>query len=369
VLVSQDVDPERRLHPAAHSRTDMAGARWLSQVTELLALLQSNVVPAAPFHALSALLGGISPHLGREGIKVLQAAMNPVMGSNASSSFASAFKSYAIVSAQHVYSAQWQSATRRSELAGLVRLVDTLKRLMLVRTVDQMAAEGARAADSLPEISAACWSSDAISARNLKLASVLRPVLEGFRVLLSRSWSADTVHRETVLRSQWSTGNPQGQCGVSSAWLAEILAREYSVRSTLCRGSLVFDEDKAESLLDHCWLEIDGGKGTKIIVDLTCDQARGFNRQIVFDAKADLERQQIRYIALDRMAVSDLDRNPVWPRYCSLRRNAERVRTPYELKVEASQCLSRFARHVEASSEVIADIPRTFSPHCRYPQQ
>jgi hypothetical protein len=52
------------------------------------------------------------------------------------------------------------------------------------------------------------------------------------------------------------------------------------------------------------------------------------------------------------MPVSDLDRNPVWPRYCSLRRNTERVKTHGELKQEASQCLTRFATHIEASSEV-----------------
>jgi hypothetical protein len=353
VLVSQVVDPQRRLHSAVHSRTAMAGAPCLSQVTELLRPPQSNVVPAARFHALSALLGGISPHLEREGIKALQAAMNPLMGSDALSSFASAFKSFAIVAAQHVYSAQWQSATRRRELAGLVHLLDTLKRPILVRRVDQMAAKGARAAVSLPEISDADrWSTDTLSARILTLPLALRPALEGFRVLLSRSWSSDTVHWETILPTRWSAGDPQGQCGVTSAWLGEILAREYSVPSTFCRGFLIFGQHNAENVLDHCWLEIDGAYGEEIVVDLTCDQARGFGRQIVFDAKADLELQQINYITRDRVKVSDLGRTPVWPRYCSLRKSSERVKTRGELRAEASQHLAHVAKYIEFFSEM-----------------
>jgi hypothetical protein len=316
VPVSQDADPERRFYPAAHSRTDSAGARW--------------PVPAAPFHALS------------EGIKGLQATINPLVGSNVSSPFAAAFKPFAIVAAQHGYSVQPQSATRRSEFARHVHLLDTLKRQMLVHTVDQIAAKGARTTDLLPGISDANRGSpDALSARILKLRLALRPALEGFRVLLSRSWSPDTVHRETILPTRWSAGNPQGQCGVTSAWLAEILAREYSVSSRFCRGFLIFGQHKAENVLDHCWLEIDGAHGEEIVIDLTCDQARGFDRQIVFDAKADLKLQQINYITRDRLKVSDLDRTPVWPRYCSLRRSSERVKTPGELRVEASQHLIR----------------------------
>jgi hypothetical protein len=283
---------------------------------------------------------------------VLQGAMNPLMGSNASSSFASAFKPFAIVAARYVYSAQRQSATRRSEFARLVHLLDTLKRQMLLHTVDQITAKGARTTDLLLGIiDANRGSPDALSARILKLPLALRPALEGFRVLLSRSWSPDTVHRETILPTRWSAGNPQGQCGVTSAWLAEILAREYSVPSTFCRGLLIFGQHKAENVLDHCWLEIDGAYGEEIVIDLTCDQARGFDRQIVFDVKADLKLQQINYITRERLRVSDLDRTPVWPRYCSLRRSSERVKTRGELRVEASQHLTR-CKYIDFSSEM-----------------
>jgi hypothetical protein len=101
-------------------------------------------------------------------------------------------------------------------------------------------------------------------------------------------------------------------------WLADVLAREYSIASIFCQGSLIFDEETTENLFDHCWLEINGRPGDGLILDLTCDQARGFDRQIVFDAKARLESDGVHYISSERVATSDLPSNPVWPRYMRL---------------------------------------------------
>ncbi len=87
---------------------------------------------------------------------------------------------------------------------------------------------------------------------------------------------------------------------MSSVWLAEELAREYSITSTFCLGSLIFDKDQAEDLLDHCWLEIPT-QAEELVLDLTCDQARGFDREIVFDSKSDLDQARIYYISRDRV--------------------------------------------------------------------
>ncbi len=155
-------------------------------------------------------------------------------------------------------------------------------------------------------------------AGNLESAVALGPALIRFRALLARSWSPDTAYPGSLTESRWFAGNPQGQCGVSSVWLAEVLAREYSICSTFCRGSLIFDDENAEDLFDHCWLEINGRPGDALILDLTCDQARGFDRLIVFDAKAKLESDGVHYISTERVDTSDLPSNPVWPRYTQL---------------------------------------------------
>jgi hypothetical protein len=111
--------------------------------------------------------------------------------------------------------------------------------------------------------------------------------------------------------------NPLGQCGVSSAWLADVLVREYSIRSTFCHGSLILGQN-VENLEDHCWLEINEQSGDNLILDLTCSQAQGLNRNIVFDSKLNLHRQDFHYSPRERMGVLDLPNSPVWPRYETL---------------------------------------------------
>ena len=146
----------------------------------------------------------------------------------------------------------------------------------------------------------------------------VRSALPEFRVLLAESWRPDTAYPGSVADSPWFDGNPRGQCGVSSVWLAEELARQYSILSTFCRGSLMFDDDQAENLPDYCWLEISAVPREELVLDLTCDQARGFNREIVFEVKSDLDRARIYYVPRDRVEVADLPKNPVWPRYQKL---------------------------------------------------
>jgi hypothetical protein len=160
------------------------------------------------------------------------------------------------------------------------------------------------------------WSSDPMSP-GVERALALRPALGTFRARLAESWSPDTAYPGSVTPSRWFAGNPQGQCGVSSVWLAEELAREYSITSTFCLGTLIFDDDQAEDLDDHCWLEIPT-EPEELVLDLTCDQARGFDREIVFDSKSDLDRAHIYYISRDRVDISDLPNDPVWPRYQKL---------------------------------------------------
>jgi hypothetical protein len=159
-------------------------------------------------------------------------------------------------------------------------------------------------------------------ARALQPSLALGLALGQFRALLSQSWSADTAYPGTVATSDWVAGNPRGQCGVSSVWLSDILNREYSIRSILCRGSVKFLDQQAENIPDHCWLEIAGPSGEDLILDLTCDQAEGFDRQIVFNSRARLDMEHIRYQSHDRINISDLPGDPFfWPRYLRLLRN------------------------------------------------
>lgn len=90
--------------------------------------------------------------------------------------------------------------------------------------------------------------------------------------------------------------------------------------STFCEGSLLFDDQQAEDVLNHCWLELNGSADEELVLDLTCDQAQGFDRPIVLDAKTHLDRQGVRYIRRDWLGTSDLPNSPVWARYQTLLR-------------------------------------------------
>ena len=157
---------------------------------------------------------------------------------------------------------------------------------------------------------------------SVEQALALRPALSEFRALLAESWSPDTAYPGSVTPSRWFAGNPRGQCGVSSVWLAEELRSRILDRlqhSVWDRSSSTTTQ--AEDLLDHCWLEIPAEPGEELVLDLTCDQARGFDREIVFDSKSDLDQAHIYYISRERVDISDLPSNPVWPRYQKLLRN------------------------------------------------
>jgi hypothetical protein len=167
---------------------------------------------------------------------------------------------------------------------------------------------------------------DAISPRSPRATLIPELTLQRFKKLLSQGWSPETAYPGAVDRLNWTAGDPGGQCGVSSVWLAKVLRYQYSISSTFCVGSLIFYWRSAENLLDnHCWLEINDESGEELILDLTCDQAHGFDRPIVFDSKTNLNQERIYYLSRERVNVSNLRRNPVWPRYQTLLSNLRQL--------------------------------------------
>jgi hypothetical protein len=153
------------------------------------------------------------------------------------------------------------------------------------------------------------------SRETFERALVLRPAMRGFRRLVSLAWRPDTACPGYVTQSHSDRRNPLGQCGVTSVWLADLLAYKYSIRSTFCYGSLTFGPDTVENLYDHCWLEIGEPSGENLILDLTCSQARGLNWEVVFDSRTNLDRQEVHYSSREHIDFLDLTDNPVLPRY------------------------------------------------------
>ena len=170
------------------------------------------------------------------------------------------------------------------------------------------------------------WATDAISPQSPGATLIPESVLHRFKKLLTQGWSPETAYPGSVDQLSWAAGDPCGQCGVSSVWLAQVLRYQYSIRSTFCLGSVIFYYRREQNLLDHhCWLEINEESGEELILDLTCDQARGFDRPIIFDSKTDLDQERIYYFSRERVDVSNLRKNPVWPRYETLLDNLRRL--------------------------------------------
>ena len=150
----------------------------------------------------------------------------------------------------------------------------------------------------------------------------LGSALRDFRALLALSWTPDTAVPGTPTLSERCAGRPHGQCGVSSLLLSQILDREYSIYSMLCRGEVYFGGPFAERLRNHCWLEIDGDSEEPVILDLTCDQADTFGREIVFNSRGQLDRENVHYTLSEHIDVFDLPRHSnLWRRYQTLLAN------------------------------------------------
>jgi hypothetical protein len=139
--------------------------------------------------------------------------------------------------------------------------------------------------------------------------------LPGYRATLEDRWSLSTIHPDYT--ESYRVKDPLGQCGVSSAWLARQLSRQFHVTATYCYGSLNFQRDESAAVPRHCWVEIDIA-GTVFIVDLTADQATGFDEQIVFESESGLRNRGLHYDARVRKGIEELLWDPVWPRVCLL---------------------------------------------------
>lgn len=165
--------------------------------------------------------------------------------------------------------------------------------------------------------------------------------LPSVRQLLSAGWSPSTAYPGSVDSSRWMPGDPLGQCGVSATWLAEMIFSSYGIEATFCRGVLRFGNRWQHDLTDHCWLELPSTDGHALVLDITCDQAIGFDTPYLLEPKKALAGRSVRFVTRDQMSRANLPANRVWIRYKMLLRNLERLRaTPIQEAHETSRWVS-----------------------------
>lgn len=130
-------------------------------------------------------------------------------------------------------------------------------------------------------------------------ANELRPILAGYREQVEKAWSEDTAHPDYL----GFDGQPDGQCGVTSAWLQERLAEDHDIVAAFCVGTVLVRGLLVES--NHCWLEIGAGVH-RIVADITADQLyRLRDRPVVCSTDRDLVSGDILYLARSEDLESD----------------------------------------------------------------
>lgn len=135
----------------------------------------------------------------------------------------------------------------------------------------------------------------------------LEPRLNVYRRMAERGWSEETVHRTA---SPWDPTNSRsrGQCGVTSRWLQQLL-RADDLPTTYCVGEL---REPSSTVAYHCWLEYgEAGSPDAWVIDLTGDQARGIDDEVVLGRRADLADQGIEYRVEQQPSEDELSRTSV----------------------------------------------------------
>ncbi len=88
------------------------------------------------------------------------------------------------------------------------------------------------------------------------------------------AWSDKTLHES--FRSPPGANLPisRGQCGVTSAWLVEVLESFHpTLQIAYCYGDVHAADESASVLERHCWVEIgERDDPQRLIIDLTGDQ-------------------------------------------------------------------------------------------------
>ncbi|MET9272450.1 hypothetical protein [Kribbella sp. NPDC003557] len=145
----------------------------------------------------------------------------------------------------------------------------------------------------------------------------LTPQVMDYRFQLAKVWSDETIYESYLGLNAWPRRPSAGQCGVSSAWLSKVLAREALGRVSYCYGAVYSAKSQDIRLADHCWLELgDPQDRQRLVVDVTCDQSEYFlGLPVICDTFEQITAfWSVEYRASQRMSVEDLADDPVHAR-------------------------------------------------------
>jgi len=284
---------------------------------DCLVLTRMYGLPGIPKNLMSLTLRNVVQALrGSMAAKVVLTAYNPLLGFDGATFRASGFYPFATAPVGYRYDEFGEFTTRRTGKAVhrsahvmppnvlMLRGVDrTIQRkitdqVRLVTISDSDYQHRVSVDGRLPDFSADVW---------LKQ-------LRSYRRQLQAAWSKDTVHPSYI--DGFDLGSSRGQCGVTSVWLATELHSTYGVMSSYCYGDLTFDNPDLSPVQHHCWLEIgDGDDPSRLVIDLTCDQAEHISEPVLCAPHDKLIAQGLNYVSRSRLKLDQLPSDRVWHRY------------------------------------------------------
>ncbi|MFG1795739.1 hypothetical protein [Nocardia sp. NPDC049149] len=296
-------------------------ARELTSTAEMQPLILTRMVGVAdlPKNLVSYTIARIAEKLvvlGQHGI--LFTAVNPLLGFSGASMLASNFIPFGLLRVDYRYERTGEFVNNRiaSPLARKTT-ADWPPNVVLGRPIDMKSpiASRLRCMQETPFRDLKIL--DKAQSSSPSAPKELLSILSKFREVLERGWCRETMHPDFA--EDYIDGQPTGQCGVSSVWLARKLRADFSMQSTYCYGELSFDRNDISPVKRHCWIEIGEERSSnRIIVDLTADQAVGFDQRVIIQRAHQLEGDGIRYQARARKNLDELTQDAVWDRFIVL---------------------------------------------------
>ncbi|MFJ8540920.1 hypothetical protein ACIRFH_02685 [Streptomyces sp. NPDC093586] len=278
--------------------------------TNLLILTRALGLSDAARNLMSFTIGQAVKYVRTIGCKYIVTAFNPLLGFTGSALHATNFQPFATAPVAYCYDAYGNYLTRRQSVSKKSdRRAGSYRNLLVALGTDSATRREIRKVKTLEHLAEPAAGRPAAPRLSLDLADLWR-----YRSRLEAVWSAKTTHPSYALEPPSS----KGQCGVSSVWLARRL-RQQEIEATYCFGSLRFDDPAISSVDHHCWIEIGPpGDSARLVVDLTVDQADGFEEKVICRRFDELTRDGIHYRPTTRLSVDDLPNDRVWSRYTRL---------------------------------------------------
>jgi hypothetical protein len=287
---------------------------------EVMVLTRMYGLPSALPNLMSLMIARAAQFVRGSGVRYIVTAFNPMLGFPGAVYRAAGFVPFAIAPVTYNYDERGFYASRRQSGHCLTQRLDTPENILLILGVDRPARRRLARPQNIADITSEDYLTidEHFTGPIRECQRVLEPQLPGYRRILEGVWSADTAHPSYAKEFADNPG-PRGQCGVASVWLARELRTRFGIEATYCYGQLDVDIPGVQPVAHHCWIEIgpqsDPGR---LVVDLTCDQATGLDRQTLCEMHQELARQGIRYDAVYRFRLDELKRDRVWFRFLEL---------------------------------------------------